>query len=367
MATPGFASVTIRKAAWIAGCVASVLAAAALTAVARRFADETMYVFFVAAVTLVAWRGGWRLGLLTTTLSITAVDFFFVEPVGSFRVLAADSVARLVSFTLVALAVIAITRELRMARQRADAAARAERAARDAAERVSAERARFLSTLSHEVRTPINAMLGYTDLLDAGVAGPLTGQQLAFLRRVRDAGHHLLKVVNDVLDIAKAEAGHVQVQRQPVVLSAIVDTALELTAPQAAAKHLTIEPQLSDKSLVCIGDADRIEQILINLVANAVKFTPPDGRVIVTSGKAVNDGMVWLSVSDSGPGIGVEDQERIFQPFEKGKTPQQGNVGGAGLGLAISRQLAQLQGGSLAVSSEPGHGACFTLTLPGRG
>ncbi len=151
---------TGRRLAWIALSLLSVLAATLLTFVARIFAGDTMYVFFVAAVTLVAWQGGWRFGLVATALSIAAVDYFFLEPIGSLRLSSTAAIARLLSFAVVALCVIAITRALRLARDRADAAARAATAARQFAERVSAERTGLLSVLSHEVRTPMNAILG---------------------------------------------------------------------------------------------------------------------------------------------------------------------------------------------------------------
>lgn len=344
---------------------ATVLAATLLTLVADRFAAETLYVFFVAAVALVAWQAGWRLGLATLALSLVAVDFFFITPTGSLRLHSVVAVSRLLSLTLVSLAMIGITRALRTERQRADAAACAAQEARGATERVSEERARFLRTLSHEVRTPLNAMLGYVDLLDAGTAGGLTAEQLALLRRVRGAGHHLVRVVNGVLDIAKAESGHLPVEHAQLVVSAVVDASLALTAPQAHVKHLIVTVQDRDDSLTCVGDADHVRQILINLLSNAVKFTPDGGRVTISCGRTVaGTPNVWIRVCDSGPGICFDDHERIFRPFEKADGRPPGNQEGAGLGLAISRQLARLQGGTLAVASDSGRGACFTLTLP---
>jgi signal transduction histidine kinase len=344
---------------------ATVLAATLLTLIADRFAAETLYVFFVAAVALVAWQAGWRLGLATLALSLFAVDFLFIAPIGSLRLHSVIAVSRLLSLALVSLAMIGITRALRKERQRADAAACAAQEARDATERVSEERARFLRTLWHEVRTPLNAVLGYVDLLDAGTAGALAAEQVALLRRVRLAGHHLVRVVNGVLDIAKAESGHLSVEHARLAVSSVVDASRALTAPQADAKHLTVTVQDRDDSLTCVGDADHVRQILINLLSNAVKFTPDRGRVAISSGRTVaGTPGVWIRVCDSGPGISIADQERICRPFEKANGRPAGNQEGAGLGLAISRQLACLQGGSLAVSSEPGRGACFTLTLP---
>jgi len=345
-----------------------VLGAVALTSFARRFADETMYVFFVGAVAVVAWRSGWLYGLAALAVSVLAVDYWFIEPLGSLRLLSAVAISRLLSFAVVSLVLLFVIRALRIARWQSEGLASASNEAREAAERVSAERARFLSTLSHEVRTPISAVLGYADLLEAGTAGALTVDQLQLLRRVRVAAHHLLAVVNGVLDLAKAEAGHLPVQHHRVRLCSAIDAAIALTAPQAAAKHISVSSDGVDTALACVGDADRIRQILINLLGNAVKFTPRDGRVVVAAGLVASENpAVWISVRDSGPGISPDDQARIFEPFEQASVRPLGDTGGAGLGLAISRQLARLQSGSLSVTSELGHGACFTLTLPRAG
>ncbi len=344
--------------------VGAVGAAALITLVARRFADETMYVFFVAAVQLAAWRDGWRSGVVATGLSVLAVDFLFIEPVGSVRLLSLASAARLLSFTLVSALLLVTTRALRVARQRANELALAATAAQKNAEHVSEARARFLSTLSHEVRTPINAILGYSDLVET--IGPVSQEQTRLLERMRLSARHLLSVVNGVLDLAKAEAGHLTVQREPTNLRKPIDAAIAMVSPQAGARRVTIVLRQEQQAIDCLGDADRIRQILVNLLANAVKFSPEDSRIRVTCGvdrqrAATENAPVFVSVTDSGPGIPQPDQERIFVPFEQASGTK--NTEGAGLGLAISRQLARLQGGELSLESVEGQGATFTLRL----
>jgi PAS domain S-box-containing protein len=242
------------------------------------------------------------------------------------------------------------------------------------AEAANRAKSDFLATMSHEIRTPINAILGYTDLLRLGLAGPLTPQQEEHLDRVTASSRHLLRLIEDVLDLAKVEAGHISVAHETGVLTSAVAAAVELIRPQAAAAGVSLaSPATNDEDVTYVGDEHRVRQILVNLLGNAVKFSEQDATIDVTCGSASRadapaaagpEGWSWVSVRDRGPGIAEADQARIFRPFEQVESGKTRTRGGAGLGLAISRELARLMGGDITLLSKLGEGAEFTLWLP---
>jgi signal transduction histidine kinase len=232
----------------------------------------------------------------------------------------------------------------------------------------AAAKDRFFASVSHELRTPLNAILGYNALLLDGVVGQLPPESLAFLGRAQRATQNLLYLVNDVLDLSKMEAGKLELVIQPIQPYEIVEQALQTVEFQARDKGLAlaVTPAVPLPSLS--SDADRVRQILVNLLSNAVKFTDR-GTVTVAlapvEGIEGEDGIrrhwVEIRVSDTGPGIAPEDQERIFHEFEQVSGTRHG---GTGLGLPISRKLARLLGGELRVESAPGRGSTFSLRLP---
>jgi signal transduction histidine kinase len=229
----------------------------------------------------------------------------------------------------------------------------------EAANRVKSE---FLAAMSHELRTPLNAIAGYIDLLLLGIRGPITNEQRDDLERVRRSQTHLLALINDLLNFTRIEAGQVQLRAENVDLANVVRQASELLAPQVAAKRLSFTHDCPS-TLVVRADADKVQQILVNLLGNAVKFTPPEGAITISCGD--DNQNVRIRVSDTGPGIAPERLEDIFEPFVQiDRHLTHPGQQGVGLGLAISRGLARGMQGDLTVESRIGEGSTFTLWLP---
>jgi signal transduction histidine kinase len=248
----------------------------------------------------------------------------------------------------------------------------AERAAREEAQRqrAAAEEANrtksdFLATMSHELRTPLNAIGGYTDLLEMGVRGPVTEAQRADLARIRRSQRHLLSLVNDVLDFVRLDAGQVHYEIADVPVAELMAHVTALVAPQMAEKSLAFATECQDGAAVR-ADRDKVAQVLLNLLANAIKFTPEGGRVTLACarGERAGDAVMRFRVADTGVGIAPEHTATIFEPFVQVQRGLTRSAQGVGLGLAISRDIAEAMRGDLAVESTPGAGSVFTLTLP---
>ena len=251
----------------------------------------------------------------------------------------------------------------------------AERARREA-QAASRAKSDFLATMSHEVRTPINAVLGYTELLRMGVPGPLTPEQDDYLTRIDRSSRLLIALVEDVLDFARIESGELRVEAGFGAVREAVGAAVAVIEPQADRKGVVLDADGCPEEVRFQGDLRRVQQVLLNLVSNAVKFTGEGGRVAVTC-RRVAEGpggapsaswagpWVRIDVEDTGIGIPPEHLQRVFEPFVQADSGYTRDYGGVGLGLSISRRLAALMGGAVTAESEPGRGSRFTLWLRG--
>ena len=235
---------------------------------------------------------------------------------------------------------------------------------RAAAEDANRAKSSFLAVMSHELRTPLNAIAGYVQLLEMGIHGPVTEPQLVALERIERSQQHLLRLVNDVLNLARIESGRVEYLLEDVPVRELLAAVTPMVEPQIAEKGLVFDLEVSDERLVR-ADREKVQQILINLLSNAVKFTPPGGRVSVDSATRPDEpGFVFLRVNDTGIGIPDEMQTSVFEPFVQVDMSPTRRSDGTGLGLAISRDLARGMGGDLRVRSAEGRGSTFTLALP---
>ena len=242
---------------------------------------------------------------------------------------------------------IAQTGELERLRQVAEAANRA--------------KTDFLAVMSHELRTPLNAISGYVQILELGIQGPLTNEQRDTLARVDRAQQRLLRLINDLLNLSKVEAGGIDFTIEELALEEEARSVVMLIEPQSLEKHISVHIDVP-AALHALGDREKVEQILINLLSNAIKFTPEGGEIVIAAAPDQPSGFVGIAVTDSGIGIPEDKLDDVFVPFfqvESGHKSQ-----GTGLGLAISREFARGMGGDLVVSSRIGAGSTFTLVLP---
>jgi signal transduction histidine kinase len=221
----------------------------------------------------------------------------------------------------------------------------------------------FVAHVSHELRTPLTAIKGAVDLMLREMAGPLTEKQVHYLTRVRSNTQHLAGLINDLLDLSKIESGKIEVKSRRVSLSGLVHEVVEALRPVAAEKIIALEATIQEPSILVWGDRDKINQILMNLIGNAIKFTPVQGKVTVSASRNGGEN-VQVSVSDTGPGVPPDDREKIFAKFYQIPEMNGANPQGTGLGLAIAKALVELHGGKIWVESEEGRGSTFSFTLP---
>jgi signal transduction histidine kinase len=265
-----------------------------------------------------------------------------------------------------------ITQDLTLERERERALEDAMRAAQAA----SVAKSQFLANTSHEIRTPLNAVIGYAELLDVGLAGTLNAQQRQYVGRIRSTSNHLLSLINDVLDLSRIEAGQMRTASEPGLVSDAVTAAIQLVEPQVLSRGVALANGcIAPSELTYRGDPERVRQILVNLISNAVRFTEPGGRVTLTCGAAPETpfavipggpsaGWIFVRVEDTGVGIAPDQLGKIWDAFVQVDASRTRKTGGSGLGLTISRHLANLMGGDISVHSTPGLGSSFVLWLP---
>jgi len=229
-------------------------------------------------------------------------------------------------------------------------------------EKASLAKNRFLSSMSHELRTPLNAIIGFTGTLLMQLPGPLNPDQDKQLKTIQSSGRHLLSLINDLLDLAKIESGKVEIRLQETVCGEVVEEVVTTLRPLAQAKSLELRVVLPDYHIITRTDRRALSQILINLASNAIKFTAQGWVVLELEARQNGEALVAVHVRDSGVGIRTEDQQRLFQPFER--VASTARVEGTGLGLHLSLKLAELIGGRIECESEFGKGSCFTLLIP---
>jgi PAS domain S-box-containing protein len=241
-----------------------------------------------------------------------------------------------------------LNEDLESQRQRADDANRA--------------KSNFLATMSHELRTPLNAIGGYVQLLEMGVHGAVTDAQLEALGRINRSQKHLLRLINDILNLARIEAGRVEYDIQRIVISDVVAGVMPMVDPQMLRKDIQFTTDVA-ADLIARADLEKVQQILLNLLTNAIKFTATKGSIEVAAGRQ-KSAAVFIRVSDTGVGIPKDMLEKVFEPFMQVPGSNSRAAEGTGLGLAISRDLARGMGGDLTAASKVGEGSTFELILP---
>jgi signal transduction histidine kinase len=229
-------------------------------------------------------------------------------------------------------------------------------------ETVSRHKSDFLATMSHELRTPLNAIIGFSEVLREQMFGDLNEQQLSYVDDVLAAGQHLLSLINDVLDLAKIEAGRMELDLAPVSIPDVLQAGMTMHGERASRAGIALGLRVDPDEIVVVADERRVRQVLFNLLSNAIKFTPRDGCIEMSATR--RDGVVEIAVADTGPGIAPDDLERIFEEFDQGSGASARRTDGTGLGLPLSRKYVELHGGRLWAESTPGTGSTFRFTLP---
>jgi signal transduction histidine kinase len=230
-------------------------------------------------------------------------------------------------------------------------------------EAASQHKSEFLANMSHELRTPLNAIIGFSEVLGERMFGELNEKQEEYLKDIHASGQHLLSLINDILDLSKIEAGRMELELSDFDLPAALDSALTLVRERAGRRGIALHMNVDSRLGQIQADERKVRQVVLNLLSNAIKFTPEGGRIEV--GAMAKDGLVEISVSDTGVGIAPEDQETVFEEFRQVGTADK-KVEGTGLGLTLCRKFVELHGGKIWVTSQVGVGSTFTFTIPAR-
>jgi signal transduction histidine kinase len=237
-------------------------------------------------------------------------------------------------------------------------------AAKEHAELASRAKSEFLANMSHELRTPLNAVIGFSQMIGQEILGPVGRREYAeYARDIQASSTHLLQLINDILDVSKVEAGMMSLRAGPIDAPAVVNSCCRLIRPRAAEAKVTLVSEVPEDLPVIVADEMMVKQIALNLLSNAVKFTPEGGEVRVRLDRTEAGG-VAIVVSDTGIGIDQKDLERVLRPFGQVETALTRRFPGTGLGLPLSKGLAELHGGTLALESVLGTGTTVTVVLP---
>jgi signal transduction histidine kinase len=224
----------------------------------------------------------------------------------------------------------------------------------------------FLANMSHELRTPLNAIIGFSEVLSEQMFGDVNDKQMEYLRDIHSSGQHLLTLINDVLDLSKIEAGRMELDRSCFDMGLLLENSLTLVRERAQRHGLTLALEVGDGLIEWVADARKVKQVVVNLLTNAVKFTPTGGSVTVRARRADagEQARAEISVTDTGVGIAAEEQALVFEEFRQASGDYLRKAEGTGLGLSLSKRFVELHGGTLTVKSQPGQGSTFTVTLP---
>ena len=226
----------------------------------------------------------------------------------------------------------------------------------------SQHKSEFLASMSHELRTPLNAVIGFSDVLLERMFGELNERQDEYLRDIRSSGHHLLELINEILDLSKVEAGRMDLERSPVSLRDAIEHGVAMVRERAAHHGISLRRDIAEEVGIVWADELKLRQVLLNLLTNAVKFTPDGGSVAVTARRVGDE--VEVSVADTGIGIAEAERERIFEAFQRGGRTARTGAEGTGLGLTLTRRIVELHGGRIWMVSEPGRGSTFAFAIP---
>ncbi len=244
------------------------------------------------------------------------------------------------------------------------AAYEALRIAKEAAEKANRAKSEFLANISHELRTPLNAIIGFSEVMMQGILGPVTNENYrGYLKDIHGSGIDLLNIINDILDLSKAEAGKLELSEQSVDVAAVIDAVARLMATKIDVAGLTLETSMAPDLSLLFCDRLKLKQVLLNLLSNAVKFTPHGGRISISASSDPAKGYVVV-IRDTGIGIAEDDIARVLMPFEQVESSLSRSHNGTGLGLPLTAAMMELHGGSLALTSELGQGTTATIRFP---
>jgi signal transduction histidine kinase len=236
--------------------------------------------------------------------------------------------------------------------------------ARDAALQANRAKSEFLAYMSHELRSPMNAIVGFSEMMKLQVMGPISPPKYReYAEDIHGSATHLLSLINDILDLSKAEAGKLQLNVDQVDLAAAAEAVRRLVAVRAEDSHIVLRKKLPANLPRLAGDERMVKQMVLNLLSNAIKFTPSRGAVTLSAGCDAN-GALFVSVADTGPGIAAADIPRILEAYGRTDAAERGAAEGTGLGLTLVKAMIELHGGTLEIESEPGRGSTFTLRFP---